>query len=160
MFAATAMVTAALVAPMNVACAQDKPLKEAIVGTWVLTSIVDEYQDGTKNNPWGTGFKGVYVFGSDGSFTQIIMGEVKPALKTADPRQPDALTVALLGRYTVDEAKKTVIAKVERAANSSRNNSEQIFTVTLKGDTATLIASPRKDPKGVFSPRTEVKRFK
>jgi hypothetical protein len=38
---------------------QQKTLKELIVGTWLLDSVYDQYQDGKKTNPWGPGVKGI-----------------------------------------------------------------------------------------------------
>jgi hypothetical protein len=34
--------------------AQQKSLKEQIVGSWTLVQAVDTHADGTKTNPWGS----------------------------------------------------------------------------------------------------------
>jgi hypothetical protein len=158
--AAATVMSAALVLPMNTVLAQQKTLKETIIGTWTLTSVYDQYEDGKKNDPWGPGVKGNYVFGSDGSFTQVIIGEPHADMKSDDPRRPDGYVVVLLGRYNVDEAKKIITYKVERAANSMRNGADQSLTVLISGDSASFVGSPRKDQNGMFSPHSEVKRFK
>jgi hypothetical protein len=41
---------------------QQKTLKELIVGSWLLDSEYDQYQDGKKTNPWGPGVKGLAMY--------------------------------------------------------------------------------------------------
>jgi len=139
--------------------AQQKTLKDTIVGAWEMTSVIDEYEDGKKNNPWGAGMKGMLVFDSKGWFSQMIIGEKQESMKSPDPRRPDALAVAYYGTYSVNEADKTVSMKLVRAANSSRDGTEQ--KLTIKASTAnslTLVGSPRKDQQGTFSPHLVLKR--
>ena len=158
------IVTSALlfvgVALSSVAVAQQKSLKDAIVGSWLITSVFDQYENGKKNNPWGAGVKGTFVFDGVGRFAQLIIGEPQPAMKTPDPRKPDALVVAYYGSYTVDEGKKTIVQKVDGGSYSARAGTQQSYTVTLKGDTASLVGSSRKDQEGAFSPHIELKRAK
>jgi hypothetical protein len=142
------------------AIAQQKALKESIVGSWSVTSVSDHYEDGKKVNPWGAGMKGNLTFDNNGRFTQILIGEKQPAMKSADPRRPDALTVAYFGSYALNEGSKTVTVKVERATNSIRDGADQSWTVTMTGDAMSLVGSARKDEKGTFSPHLEVKRAK
>src|SRR3954467_9400716 len=42
--------------------AQQKSLKDQIVGSWTLVQAVDTHADGTKTNPWGANPKGAYMF--------------------------------------------------------------------------------------------------
>jgi hypothetical protein len=141
--------------------AQEKPLKEAIVGAWSLTSVFDEYESGQKNNPFGTGVKGSLMFDSSGRFSQIVIGERQDDMKQADPRRPDALAVAYFGTYTVSEADKIVSMKLERAANSSRDGAELKLTIkSISADALSFVGSPRKDQRGTFSPHLELKRAK
>jgi ribosomal protein S16 len=104
--------------------------------------------------------KGQYVFGSDGSYTLTIIGEPRADMKSDDPRRPDAYVIVTLGRYTVDEAKKTLAYKVERAGNSMRNGAETSDIVSISGDGASFVGSARKDQNGLFSPHAEAKRSK
>src|SRR5689334_22480016 len=53
-----ALLCLAIALPANYAVAQQKTLKELIVGTWILDSVYDQTQDGVKHNPWGDGVKG------------------------------------------------------------------------------------------------------
>jgi hypothetical protein len=132
-------------------------LKSAIVGSWLVTSIVDRYDTGEPINNWGTP-KGNITFDAAGRFSQIIIGDAEPALKGADPRRPDAPVVAYYGTYTVNEATKTVTFRLEAAAFSPRAGATLTSTVELKGGTMKIIGSGRKDQRGGFRPELEVKR--
>ena len=142
------------------ASGQQKPLKDAVLGTWLITSVYDIRENGQKNNPWGAGVKGTLIFGPDGSLTQVIIGEPRPEMKSGDPTKPDGPVVVLLGRYTVDDAKNMISYKVDRGSNSMRNGAEQSFTVSLNGDKAEFKGSPRNDQNGTFTPYVEAVRFK
>jgi hypothetical protein len=142
------------------AIGQQKPLKDAVLGTWLVTSVHDIRENGRKNNPWGESVKGTLVFGPDGSFAQVIIGEPRPEMKSGDPTKPDALVVVLLGRYTVDDVKNTILYKVDRGSNSMRNGAEQSLAVAINGDNAEFVGSPRNDQNGTFTPHVEAVRFK
>ncbi|MBV9235686.1 MAG: lipocalin-like domain-containing protein [Xanthobacteraceae bacterium] len=151
-----AVASLALVATQ--APAQDKGFKEAITGAWLITAVYDEYQNGEKKDNWGGPVQGQITFGRTGRFTQIIVGPPVASMKTPDPRKPDAPVVAYYGSYTVDEAGKKVIGKIEGASYSPRANTETTWTVQGSGDKLTLIGNPRQDQNGTFSPKLEVKR--
>jgi Lipocalin-like domain len=138
--------------------AQEKRLKEAIVGPWVITSVFDEYQSGEKRDNWGGPVTGQLTFGRTGRFSTIIIGPSDALMKTDDPRKPDALIVAYYGSYTVDEAGKKINGKIEGASYSPRVNMDTTWTVQGSDDKLTLIGSPRRDQHGTFSPKLEVKR--
>src|SRR5262245_10752675 len=100
--------------------AQEKSFKEAISGSWLITSVFDEYQNGVKRDNWGCPVKGQLTFGRTGRFTTIIIGPSVASMKGDDPRKPDALVVAYYGSYTVDEAGKKINGKIEGASYSPR----------------------------------------
>lgn len=159
--AIVATAAALFAAPLHATRAEDKPLKDALAGAWAIVSLTDEYDTGKKNNPWGAGLKGRITFDGAGQFSQIIIGEQQESMKSPDPRRPDALTVAFFGSYTVTEGDKTIVMKLERGTNSSRDGSEQKLTVkSSTADTLVLVGSPRKDQHGTFSPHFELRRAK
>ena len=104
--------------------AQQKSFKETITGAWIVTSVYDEYSNGEKRDNWGGPVKGQITFGRTGRFTQILVGPPVAAMKTEDPRKPDAMTVAYYGTYSVDEASKKINAKIEAATFSPRANTD------------------------------------
>jgi Lipocalin-like domain len=140
----------------SIADSQQKSLKDAVVGSWSLTSVLDQYESGKRINHWGA-VKGNITFDADGRFSQIIVGDAQPAMRTPDPRKPDAPVVAYYGSYTVNEG-NTVSFKIEGASYSARVGAPFTSTVEINGDAMTLIGSPRKDQVGTFTPRLELKR--
>ena len=129
----------------------------SLVGSWSVAAVVDQYESGKRINNWGT-VKGNISFEAGGRFSQIIIGDAQPALKSADPRKPDAPVVAYYGSYTVNEAGKTISFKLEAASYSPRVGMPITSSFTIDGDSMTLVGSPRKDQEGTFTPRLELKR--
>jgi hypothetical protein len=148
--------SAAALLPLG-AQSQNKSINEAIVGSWLVTAVVDQYESGKQINNWGT-VKGNISFHAGGRFSQVIIGDAQPALKTADPRKPDAPVVAYFGSYMVNEGGKTVSFKIEAASYSARVGAPLASTVEIKGDTMTLIGAARKDQEGTFTPRLQLRR--
>ena len=138
--------------------AQEKSFKEMITGAWLVTAVFDEYESGEKRDNWGGQVKGQITFGRTGRFTQILVGPPVASMKGDDPRKPDAPIVAYYGSYTVDEAGKKIIGKIETASFSPRVNTDSIWTVKGSGDKRTFVNSPRKDQHGTFTPSLEVRR--
>ena len=153
--AITALVLAML---PSAALAQQKSVKEQIVGTWSIASVVDQYEDGKKEVTFGAGVKGVFNFDGNGRFTWIIIGEKQAAMKTDDIRRPDALTVVQFGTYAVEG--NVIKMHTERNQNSVRDGADSTLAVTGSGDALTFTASPRKDQKGTFTPTLQVVRAK
>jgi hypothetical protein len=112
------------VALPGAAFAQQKLIKEQIVGTWTFVSALDIYPDGRKNDRWGTNPKGVFMFDGNGRFAQFITRSDLPkvAAGTADKGTAEenkaivSALVASFGTYTVNEAEKMVITRVEGGA--------------------------------------------
>jgi len=139
------------------AAAMAQSLASAIVGSWAVTTVADQYDNGKSINNWGT-VKGNLSFDGNGRFTQILVGDVQSALKGPDPRKPDAPVVAYYGTYTVNEGTKTVSFNIEAAAWSPRAGATNTSNVEIKGDVMTLVGSARQDQVGTFRPRLELKR--
>jgi hypothetical protein len=66
--------------------------------------------------------------------------------------------LAALVRSAVDKASKKIALNIEGAGYSSRVGQPQTWTVQGSGDKLTLVASPRKDQRGTFTPHLEIKR--
>jgi len=116
-----ALVGLGLPALVSNASAQQKSMKDQIVGTWTFVSALDVHPDGKKNDRWGPNAKGVFMFDAHGHFAQFITRADLPkfAAGTADKGTAEetkavlAGFVASFGTYTVDEANKTIITHVE-----------------------------------------------
>src|SRR5882757_668677 len=103
------------------AVAQQKSLKEQIVGTWLFVSGLDVHPDGRKVDRWGPIPRGTFMFDGNGHFAQFITRSDLPkfAAKTVDQgtaaenKAVLAGFVGSFGTYTVTEADKTIITRVE-----------------------------------------------
>ena len=135
-------------------------LRSEIVGTWVVTDLANKRANGTETHPWGKDVTGRFIYGADGSYTQVQIGEKQAAFKTDEVRRPDSFLVVQIGTYTVDPDNKTVHVKVQRAGNSVRDGLEFADTVALNGDQMTVTGAPRQDKDGQFQPIQILRRFK
>lgn len=57
--------------PAN-AAAQQKSLKEQLVGTWTFVTSTDTQKDGTKVDRWGPNPKGMLIFDANGRYVLVI----------------------------------------------------------------------------------------
>ncbi len=96
--------------------AQQKSIKEQIVGTWLLVSWIQTRADGSKNYRFGENPKGINTFSADGHFSLVQMRANLPKISSGDPLKPtpeEAVaivqgSIAYFGTYTVDEASRTL----------------------------------------------------
>jgi hypothetical protein len=103
------------------AAAQQKSLKDQLVGTWTAVSNVQTRPDGSKIEPFTNNPKGAVIFASDGHFAFVLMRPDLPKLASNDrlkltPEEAMAIalgTIAYFGTYTVDEASRTVSLKID-----------------------------------------------
>lgn len=110
-----------LALPPSNGIAQQKSFKDQLVGSWTLVSALDVLPDGRTNNRWGANPKGLLMFGADGRYAQFITRSDLPkfAAGTADKGSAEenkavlAGFVAGFGTYTVNEAEKMIITRVE-----------------------------------------------
>jgi hypothetical protein len=101
--------------------ASAQSIKDQIVGTWTFVSALDVHPDGRKDNRWGSNPKGIFIFDGKGHFAQFITRSDLPKIAggrfdKGTPEEYKAILsglVASFGTYTVNEADKTVITRVE-----------------------------------------------
>jgi hypothetical protein len=115
------------------ATAQQKSLKEQLIGTWTLVSWEQSAPDGSKTNRFGANPKGVNVFTADGRFFLMFARADLPKLASGDPRkvtpeEAQAIAVGAIsywGTYTVDEATKAVSIRLESSTLPNQLGTEQ-----------------------------------
>jgi hypothetical protein len=103
------------------AIAQTKSLKDQLVGTWTVTSQEQVRKDGSKVERFGANPKGIAIFEANGGFVTILARPDLPKLASNDPMDPSPAeakalaqgSLAYFGTYTVDEASKTILLKLE-----------------------------------------------
>jgi Lipocalin-like domain len=106
------------------ASAQQKSLREQIVGTWNFVVAEVTAPDGKKSFPFGEMPRGMLIFTADGQFSQIHAASDLPKIAsnnrltgTAD-ENADIMrrSIWLFGTYDVNEEKKTVTFKIVSAS--------------------------------------------
>lgn len=103
------------------ALAQQKSLKEQLVGTWTLVSLDTVLPDGKKQQLYGANPKGIVIFDASGRFAQMQVPANRQQFKTSQRLEitaEEATTVmrgsfAEFGTWSVSEADKTIIQRIE-----------------------------------------------
>jgi Lipocalin-like domain len=159
LIAAAALLCLGVALPSGNTMAQQKSLKEQILGTWTLVSVIEVYQDGRKDTPWGPAVKGAVNFDGNGKFTFMIIGADLPS-PSGKPQESSRMTVAYFGTYAVDEAAKTVTYTAERATTPSFDGLARRASVSVSGDELVQTSAPITTPQGTFTPNLVLKRAK
>ena len=141
------------------AAAQQKTLKEQLVGNWKVVSIKEVYPDGHADTPWGPNLTGNFSFDPDGKVSVVIIGGDLPN-PSGKPQESARQVVAYFGTYTIDEASKAVTYTAERATVPSFDGLARKASVTVNGDEFQQKSAPVKGPNGSFVPELVLKRVK
>ena len=131
-----------IVLSSSFATAQQKSLKEQIVGTWTLVSSDNVGSDGTKRQLFGAKPKGVLILDASGHYAQIYFHADLPKFKVNNrlegtPEENTAAvhgTTATFGTWSVDEASTTLIVRNEGGMFPNQVGTESKRSVTLAGD--------------------------
>jgi hypothetical protein len=99
--------------------AQEKPLKDQLVGTWIYVSSTAKRDDGS--NVERPSLQGAVTYTADGRFHFITTRTDLPKYASSDSARPSADeamavasgSIAYTGTYTVDENTKTIHANIE-----------------------------------------------
>jgi Lipocalin-like domain len=124
----------------------DAELRQMIVGTWTLISVVYEDQDTKQRTPvYGAHPKGVQIATPKGRWLALMTAEGRGVPKTDEERAQALKTmIAYTGRYRVEDGK--VITKVEAAWNEAWVGTEQVRVARCDGETLRLISPPMPHP--------------
>ena len=137
--------------PSN-AASQQKSLKDQLVGTWTLASWEWVRPDGSKVQRFGTNPKGIVTFDANG---RVFLMYARPDLpkiasnnpSTPTPEEAKALvdgSIAYFGTYTVNDADKVIMMRLDASTFPNQLGSDQKRTITsltadeLKYDTIAL----------------------
>ena len=128
------------------AFADDKDLKDKIVGVWTLVSVVYEDQESKARTPvLGEHPKGRQIATADGKWLALVTAEGRKVPKTDEERaQALRSMIAYTGRYRVEDGK--VITKVEAAWNEAWVGGEQTRFVRFEGDRLFIESPPMPHP--------------
>jgi hypothetical protein len=118
--------------------AQEKSLKEQLVGTWKFVSAVDTRPDGTKFDPFGGNGAGTQSFASTGQFNyQILRSDT--GSDTGDEFESMAQgVISYFGSYSLDDSGKMLTQHVESSSFPSFNGTDRKWSLALSTDELTL----------------------
>jgi hypothetical protein len=126
--------------------ADDAELRQKIVGTWKLVSVVYEDQATKERTPvYGEHPHGIQIATPQGRWLALMTGENRAIPKTDEDRAQALKTmIAYTGRYRVEDGK--VITKVEAAWNEAWVGGEQVREIKLEGDKLYIESPPMPHP--------------
>jgi hypothetical protein len=141
---ATALLCLGVALPAGDSFAQQKSLKEQLVGTWTFVSATTKRPDGSPQ--WGSNPKGLTIFAADGHFSEHVMRSDRAKFTsnnrlqgTPDENKATAQgTISSFGTYTVDEAKKTYTLRIEGSSYPNWEGTEITRPVTITADELTV----------------------
>ena len=107
------------VLPSGDALAQQKSLKEQLVGTWIYVSSTSTRADGSKTDR--PNLQGIVIYTSDGHFAFVSVRADLPKLANPDRARATAEeaqavvagSIAYYGTYSINEVDKVITPKVE-----------------------------------------------
>jgi hypothetical protein len=138
--ATLAVLVLGVAAPAGDAVAQQKSVKEQLVGTWTVVSSTTKLPDGS--SAWGSAPKGLVIFTDNGYYSSHIMRSDRPKFASntrlqGSPEENKAAVhgnVSSFGRYSVNEANKTFTIRFEGSSYSNLEGTESTRPFTIAGD--------------------------
>ena len=140
----SAMTTIALAMMPGNATAQQKSLKDQLVGIWTAVSAETTAPNGAKQQFYGAPAKGILILDAGGRYAQVLARPGRPKFKSINrfsfEATPEELkvavigTVATFGTWSVDEANKTISRRPEASLLPNDEGIEQKYSVSLSGD--------------------------
>jgi hypothetical protein len=137
--ATLAMTTAAILClavglSASASLAQQKPLKDQLVGTWTLVSSDQVLPDGSKLKQFGTNPKGINVFDANGRFFLMIASADNSKIASKDPSRKTnseevggliVESIAYYGTYIVNEAERVAILHLDASTFPNQIGTDQ-----------------------------------
>ena len=119
-----AIALVAVAAFPNSSIAQEKSLKDQLVGTWTLVSANQTTKEGVKSERWGPNPRGRVIFEADGRYSFMIFRSDVRKFASDNLNQSTAEEAkaaiqgmtANYGTWSVDEATKTITTNIEAAS--------------------------------------------
>jgi Lipocalin-like domain len=136
-------------------------LKDQLVGTWLLVSNVETWDDGKKVE-WGPDIKGTLMIDASGhySFQMGVGGRPKSKGNPAD--DPKGKYVGYIGNYEVNDGDKLLSLSVERSTSPNLEGGVQKRKILSLSDTdlVYMAAEPIKAGAHTIVPTLTFKRAK
>lgn len=152
-FAAVTMAALGLGAIAGDAAAQSA---KDLHGTWILVSNTNTGPDGKSVQPFGPNPHGILTFDAAGRYAIQVMrgGQAKFASPDRTKGTPEDNQAVLknnnphFGTYTVDEANRAIVFKIEHAMFPNWEGTEQKRAFTISGDELKYVIPPSSSSLG------------
>lgn len=137
-----ALLFAGAVLPWCEAVGQQKSLKEQLVGAWTYVSVDTIRPDGSRVPIYGPNPQGLVIFDGNNHYALVNARSDLPRFASNNrtsgtPEENKGIvqgSIAHFGRYTVNEADKTITFHIETSTFPNWNGVEQKRPFTLVGD--------------------------
>jgi hypothetical protein len=141
-FISAAIVTFGLATLSGSAVAQQKSLKEQIVGAWILVSFEATAPDGKKTFVMGPKPNGVVIYDASGQFAFVFTNSDRPKWKSANRNEATTEDIksaffgaaAQAGPWSIDADGKTLVVRPISVLNPNNEGTEIRLTPTIVGD--------------------------
>ena len=119
-----------------------------LIGAWTLVSDTNVKEDGSRTQVMGTDPQGLVIFLGDGRYSLQLLRSGRPKFASNSRLEgtPEENKAAVQGAnphwgtYSVNEADRTILFKIEHAFFPNWEGTEQNRPFTLSGDRLTWIA--------------------
>ena len=92
-------------------------MKDQLVGTWMVVSNVEDWDNGKKKMEWGPDLKGFLMLDAGGHYSfQMGVGD-RPKSQGNPSDDPKGKYVGYIGSYSVDDDSKMLLLNVERCTS-------------------------------------------
>jgi Lipocalin-like domain len=130
------LIVVGLGSPQSNVTAQQGSLKRQLVGTWTYVSSTAKLPDGTPL--WGPNPRSLLIFTDNGRFSWQVFRSDRPHVGSNDRRDATADenkaimqgSLAYFGTYSVNEADKTLMSRIEGATFPNSEGEEQKRIIT------------------------------
>ena len=120
------------------AVAQDKTLKDQLVGTWTIVSVDNVAPDGTKRQIFGPNPKGILILDPGGRYAQILVRPGRPKFASNNRLQgtleenkaAQEGAVGTFGNWSINEADKTIVVRIEGAVYPNQEGTDGKRSIT------------------------------
>jgi hypothetical protein len=140
--AAMMLLSVAVTSLSGSAIGEQKTLKDQLIGAWTYVSVDTVRPDGSRTAMYGPNPQGIAIFEAGGHYALVNArsGLSKFASSNRMQGSPEEYkavvqgTMAHFGRYTVNEADKTITFHIETSTFPNWNGLEQKRPFSLSGD--------------------------
>ena len=146
---AIALLCLAVTFPASNAVAQQKSLKDQLIGTWTLVSNDDTERNGSKHQYYSANPRGILILDAGGQYAQVTGRPDRPKFKATDNIRLDTPAAQYgeaarafagnFGTWSINEADKTLTRRYEAALIPNVEGTDRKEAVSLTGNEMKLV---------------------